>query len=93
MHRVPNFGSALQAYALQHKLFQHGIDNKIIDYIYSYAGYEPSFIRYIYDKLKYYAKVILRRPASMTRFFFFNKKYLRIIFREYNRNDLMYKKA
>ncbi|WP_302687920.1 hypothetical protein [Segatella hominis] len=47
MHRVPNFGSALQAYALQHKLFQHGIDNKIIDYIYSYAGYEPSFIRYI----------------------------------------------
>ena len=35
MHRVPNFGSALQAYALQHKLFQHGIDNKIIDYIYS----------------------------------------------------------
>ena len=49
MHRVPNFGSALQAYALQHKLFQHGIDNKIIDYIYSYEGYEPSFIRYIYD--------------------------------------------
>lgn len=53
MHRVPNFGSALQAYALQHKLFQHGIDNKIIDYIYSYAGYEPSWGRYIYDKVKY----------------------------------------
>ena len=51
MHRVPNFGSALQAYALQHKLFQHGIDNKIIDYIYSYAGYEPSFIRYIISLL------------------------------------------
>lgn len=93
MHRVPNFGSALQAYALQHKLFQHGIDNKIIDYIYSYAGYEPSFIRYIYDKVKYYAKVILRRPASMTRFFFFHKKYLRTTFREYTRHDLMYKKA
>ena len=48
-HDVYNYGASLQAYALQHKLFQHGIDNKIIDYIYSYAGYEPSFIRYIYD--------------------------------------------
>ena len=58
MHRVPNFGSALQAYALQHKLFQHGIDNKIIDYIYSYAGYEPSFIRYIYDQYSVNSYVI-----------------------------------
>ena len=93
MHRVPNFGSALQAYALQHKLFQHGIDNKIIDYIYSYAGYEPSWGRYIYDKVKYYAKVILRRPASMTRFFFFHKKYLKTTFREYTKNELMFGKA
>lgn len=93
MHRVPNFGSALQAYALQHKLFQHGIDNRIIDYIYSYAGYEPSWGRYIYDKLKYYAKVVLRRPASITRFFFFSKKYLKTTFREYTKNELMYGKA
>ena len=42
MHRVPNFGSALQAYALQHKLFQHGIDNKIIDYIYPKRKERPS---------------------------------------------------
>ena len=47
----------------------------------------------LYDKVKYYAKVILRRPASMTRFFFFHKKYMRTTFREYTRNDLMYKKA
>lgn len=93
MHRVPNFGSALQAYALQHKLFQHGIDNKIIDYIYSYAGYEPSWGRYIYDKIKYYAKVILRRPASMTRFFYFHKKYLKTTFREFTKNELMFGKA
>lgn len=46
----------------------------------------------LYDKVKYYAKVILRRPASMTRFFFFHKKYMRTTFREYTRNDLMYKK-
>lgn len=47
----------------------------------------------LYDKVKYYAKVMLRRPASMTRFFFFHKKYMRTTFREYTRNDLMYKKA
>lgn len=32
MHRVLNFGSALQAYALQRVLFQMGCDNEIIDY-------------------------------------------------------------
>lgn len=34
MHRVLNFGSALQAYALQQKLFALGCDNEIIDYVY-----------------------------------------------------------
>lgn len=32
MHRVVNFGSALQAYALQKALFKQGIENEIIDY-------------------------------------------------------------
>ena len=32
MHKVQNFGSALQAYALQHKLEELGYDNEIIDY-------------------------------------------------------------
>lgn len=34
MHRVLNFGSALQAYALQRTLFKLGFDNEIIDYIF-----------------------------------------------------------
>lgn len=32
MHRVVNYGSTLQAYALQHFLFEQGYDNEIIDY-------------------------------------------------------------
>ncbi len=32
MHKVLNFGSALQAYALQRTLFRLGFDNEIIDY-------------------------------------------------------------
>lgn len=33
-HRVRHFGSVLQAYALQRFLFNHGLDNEIIDYVY-----------------------------------------------------------
>ena len=33
MHKVPNFGSALQAYALQQKVDSLGCDAEIIDYI------------------------------------------------------------
>lgn len=34
MYKVLNYGSALQAYALQRKLFEMGVDNEIIDYQY-----------------------------------------------------------
>ena len=34
MHKVPNFGSALQAYALQQKVDSLGCDAEIIDYYY-----------------------------------------------------------
>src|SRR3712207_4323106 len=33
-HKVLNFGSALQAYALQQKLISLGYDNELIDYVY-----------------------------------------------------------
>lgn len=34
MHRVKNYGSILQTYALQKKLNEIGVDNEIIDYLY-----------------------------------------------------------
>lgn len=34
MHKVLNYGSALQAYALQRKLFLMGYDNELIDYLF-----------------------------------------------------------
>lgn len=33
MHRIPNYGSVLQAYALQYKLAQLGFDSEYIDYV------------------------------------------------------------
>lgn len=89
MHKVPNFGSALQAYALQEKLFEHGYDNRIIDYIYSYVDYNPSWFGYLLDKARYYAKVLLRHPASLTRYHRFRKRYLRTTWREYTKHDLV----
>ena len=89
MHRVPNFGSALQAYALQQKLFQHGYDNKIIDYIYSYDDYNPNLFRFALDKMRYYAKVFLRHPVSLTLFHKFRSKYLKTSWHEYTKHDLM----
>ena len=32
MHRVVNYGSALQAFALQQALLKMGYDNELIDY-------------------------------------------------------------
>lgn len=37
MHRVLNCGSALQAYALQHKIEQLGYKSELIDYLYPNA--------------------------------------------------------
>ncbi|MBP3374282.1 MAG: polysaccharide pyruvyl transferase family protein [Bacteroidaceae bacterium] len=38
MHKVLNYGSALQAYALQRKLFLMGYDNELIDYLFPPAN-------------------------------------------------------
>ncbi len=45
MHRVLNYGSALQAYALQRTLDNMGYDNEIIDYEFPRKGDIPLFVR------------------------------------------------
>lgn len=88
MHRVPNFGSALQAYALQKKLFLEGFDNMIIDYLYSYSDYEPNFFEYLFDKIRVMGKVILNHPPCFSRFYYFRKKYIRTTLKEYTKKEL-----
>ena len=44
MHRIPNYGSVLQAYALQHKLSHLGYDSEYIDYVYPPPVMYTSFI-------------------------------------------------
>ena len=45
MHRVLNFGSALQAYALQQALLKLGYDNEIIDYVFPHEADVPLLMR------------------------------------------------
>lgn len=45
MHRVLNFGSALQAYALQQALLKLGYDNEIIDYVFPHETDVPLLMR------------------------------------------------
>lgn len=62
MHRVQNFGSVLQAYALSEKLNGLGTDCEIIDYQYPNAFHSSgvdavkhSFdIRYLIRRIKYF---------------------------------------
>ena len=73
MHRVQNFGSVLQAYALSEKLNRLGADCEIIDYQYPNAFHLSSvstvkrsfnielFIRRI--SILYYIVILCRRSA------------------------------
>lgn len=57
LHDTDNCGSSLQAFALQHFLITHGIDNEIIDYVPSYTQNNGSpfktFIRNIIFRKSY----------------------------------------
>lgn len=89
MHRVQNYGSALQAYALQQKLSQNGYDSTIIDYHYFYLGYNPSLLQFVIDKTKRLLKALLRHPVSHTRFVLFQWRYMKLTWREYTKNGLV----
>lgn len=48
MHKVVNYGSALQAYALQHFLRNQGFENEIIDYVFTNKPHGiKNWIRYL----------------------------------------------
>lgn len=88
MHKVLNFGSVLQAFALQTVLERLGHKPTIINYHYSWNGYSPSSWQYVKDKCRYLAKVIIRRPTVLTRFFLFRHRYLHQTLREYTKRSI-----
>lgn len=53
MHKVLNYGSALQAYALQQKLLSMGHDNELIDYAFPYP------VKYSFSVKKTFKRIIV----------------------------------
>lgn len=73
MHRVMNYGSILQAYALQRKLVCLGIDNEIIDYLFpprcklTFSRVRQSVVQGLIDSL--FGFPLKRRRTRFRHFF------------------------
>lgn len=92
MHRVVNYGSALQAYALQQTLFKIGCDNELIDYVFP----EPPkrhICRIVEKKIRRFIYLIrvgkFFSESKEAKFRKFRKKYLKLSVREYNQKSLV----
>ena len=91
MHRVLNFGSALQAYALQEKLRQKGWKNELIDYIFPEPQKKSfSFRGLLFDVVVFLRNALIGFPTEKKkrRFSSFRKKYFVVSPKEYNHNSI-----
>lgn len=90
MHRVMNFGSILQAYALQRALDNQGFENEIIDY--SFPPKENLLVRFnfIIRKFFYDIRTLEFFNKSKKEYFKeFTNKYLHLSSHEYNRKTIV----
>jgi len=88
IHKMNNFGSALQAFALQRFLKISGYDSKLIDYHWTWEEYNPSFLMSCFLKLKFYAKLIIKHNSSFARFAMFHNRYFELTNREYTKHNI-----
>lgn len=97
MHRVINYGSVLQALALQETLCLLGGNALIIDYVYPESN-SASISKTVIRKVKEFCALILARIGIRTNcsnnyfkrksFELFRKRYLKTTKKEYSRDDL-----
>lgn len=76
MHKVLNYGSALQAYALQHKIENLGYESELIDYIYPNESNIPKKKNIIKSILGLYQKRYTKRKNN--KFNQFYKDYFKL---------------
>ena len=92
MHRVVNYGSALQAYALQQTLYKIGCDNELIDYVFPESP-KRHICRIIEGKIRRFIYLIrvgkLFTESKEAKFRKFRKKYLKLSSRKYNQKKLV----
>lgn len=93
MHRVLNFGSALQAYALQEKLRQKGMDSELIDYVYPEPTKKIFSLRgFLHGVIVFLRNALIGFPTEKKkrRFNTFRKKYFVVSLKEYNHYSINY---
>lgn len=88
IHKINNFGSALQAYALQQFLKMSGYDNQIIDYHWTWEHYNPNLIQRFYLWIKMWTKNLLKPNTSYSRFFRFHLNYFDLTKKEYTKHNI-----
>lgn len=89
MHKVLNFGSALQAYALQKILNNYGYDNEIIDY--DFPPHKSFFERFMYTLRFWFYQLrtgTLHKRAKIRYFAAFYKQNFRLSQKRYNQQTI-----
>ena len=92
LHRTDNCGSTLQAYALQHFLNSHGVDNEIIDYVPGYLESKGNLIK-SFLRFLIYGKYIRARKKKFNIFIDENLKVTKRKYKTYLQLKLNYPKA
>ena len=91
MHRVLNFGSVLQAYALQRKINELGYESELIDYIFPEPSKKKFSIRGLMSKFILHLKEVLMGFPSkrkVRRFTEFKNHYLAVSENEYTHKSI-----
>lgn len=91
MHKVLNYGSALQAYALQHKLEEMGYDSEIIDYVFLPKKEKKNIFRGVTNQIIIFLRAMVMgfpQTKKKRKFNDFYKRYYHLSNKQYNANTI-----
>ena len=91
MHKVLNYGSVLQAYALQHKISEMGYDSEIIDYDFPPHKVRKRTIKSLLNILLAFMRALIMgfpQKKKVKRFTEFKCRHLRLSSESYNSDSI-----
>lgn len=91
MHKVLNYGSVLQAYALQHKISEMGYESEIIDYNFPPHKVRKRTKKSLLTKLFAYVRALIMgfpHKKEVKRFAAFKAQHLRLSPKSYNADTI-----
>ena len=91
MHKVLNYGSVLQAYALQHKISEMGYESEIIDYDFPPHKISKLTIHSLLSNIFAFVRALIMgfpRKKKVKRFAAFKDRHLRLSHESYNADTI-----